>query len=117
MESLLVVGWYCDLAVEDYALILGGELTGQQVDVAHNAERDAVVALEDVDLLALGGTMKIDGIIAIPHKINWHAIGLTIQIYHRQVPIMSIGKDFTGPCFVEQTVLPSDFTIVVLQIE
>ena len=70
------------------------------------------MALEDVDFLAIGGTMNVDGIVAIPHKINWHAIGLTIQVNHRHVPIMSTGKDFTGPCFIEEAILSSYFTII-----
>lgn len=79
-----------------------------------------VMALEDVDLTTLGRTMEIDAIakpFTIPHKINWHAIGLTIQVNYRQIAIFSIGKDFACPCFVEQTVLPPDFTIIKFQNE
>ena len=117
IDTFLFTGANGRLAIEDYALILGGELAWQEVDVAHNTKRHTVMALEDVYFLALGRTMDVDGIVTIPHKVKWHAIGLTIQIYHRQNAVFSTGKDFTSPCFVEQTVLSSDFTIFVLQIE
>lgn len=117
MDTFIFTGANGRLAVEDYALILGGELAGLQVYIPNNTKRHTVMALEDVYFLALGRTMDVDGIVTIPHKVKWHAIGLTIQIYHRQNAVFGTGKDFSSPCFVEQTVLSSDFTIFVLQIE
>ena len=66
-------------------VVAGGLQVLGQVDVAHHAKRHVIVALEDVDFLALGGTMNVNGIVAIPHKVNWHAIGLTIQINHTNI--------------------------------
>ena len=117
MHTLVVIGACRGLTIKDYALLLGSELAWQQVDVAYNAERHLIIALKDVDFLAIIGAMNVNTLFAIPHKINWHAIGLAVQIYHRQNSVFSTGKDFARPCFVEQTVLPPDFTIIVLQNE
>ena len=118
VHPFLVAGTNRDLTSEDNAFILGSELTGQQIYIAHHTKRHNIVALKDMKLLTLGCTMEIDAIakpFTIPHEIYWHAVGLTIHINHRQNAVFGSGKDFARPCFVEQTVLPPDFAIIVLQ--